>query len=90
MEMEKGGEMKEDIARKYSAYFRSILHHNNGYFLQVKLKYGIEIQIEVFLLFQFLLCEFLNFIVDVFNIYLTDYFLGGRFIRLYCKPCLIV
>ena len=36
MEMEKGGSMKEDIARKYSAYFRSILHHNNGYFLQVR------------------------------------------------------
>ena len=25
--------MKEEIARKYSAYFQSILHHNNGYFL---------------------------------------------------------
>ena len=36
MEMEKGGSMKEDIARKYSAYFKSILHHNNGYFLQVR------------------------------------------------------
>ena len=36
LEMEKGGSMKEDIARKYSAYFRSILHHNNGYFLQVR------------------------------------------------------
>ena len=36
MEMEKGGSMKEDIARKYSAYFMSILHHNNGYFLQVQ------------------------------------------------------
>ena len=35
MDMKKGGEMKEDIARKYSAYFRSILHHNNGYFAQV-------------------------------------------------------
>ena len=28
-----GGQMKEEIARKYSAYFQSILHHNNGYFL---------------------------------------------------------
>ena len=36
MEMEKGGSKKEDIARKYSAYFKSILHHNNGYFLQVR------------------------------------------------------
>ena len=36
MEMEKGGSKKEDIARKYSAYFMSILHHNNGYFLQVR------------------------------------------------------
>ena len=27
--------MKEEIARKYSAYFQSILHHNNGYFLTV-------------------------------------------------------
>ena len=34
-EMEAESSMKEDIARKYSAYFRSILHHNNGYFLQV-------------------------------------------------------
>ena len=39
MEMEKGGSMKEDIARKYSAYFRGILHHNNGYFLLVVLRY---------------------------------------------------
>ena len=30
-----GGQMKEEIARKYSAYFQSILHHNNGYFLTV-------------------------------------------------------
>ena len=28
-----GGQLKEEIARKYSAYFQSILHHNNGYFL---------------------------------------------------------
>ena len=32
---EKGGYMKEDIAKKYSAYFQSILHHNNGYFITV-------------------------------------------------------
>ena len=32
---EKGGQLKEEIARKYSAYFQSILHHNNGYFLTV-------------------------------------------------------
>ena len=30
-----GGQLKEEIARKYSAYFQSILHHNNGYFLTV-------------------------------------------------------
>lgn len=29
---EKGGLVKEDIARKYITYFQSILHHNNGYF----------------------------------------------------------
>jgi len=60
---EKGGLVKEDIARKYSAYFQSILHHNNGYFI------------------QFLLCEVLNLIVVIANIYLTDFFLGGRFMR---------
>lgn len=27
------------------------------------------------------MCEVLNFIVDVFNIYFTDVFLGGRFLR---------
>ena len=32
----KGSLVKEDIARKYSAYFHSILHHNTGYFIQVK------------------------------------------------------
>ena len=35
-EVEKGGQMKEDLAKKYSAYFQSILHHNNGYFIQVR------------------------------------------------------
>ena len=30
---------------------------------------------------QFLLCEILNFAIDVINIYLTDFFLGGRFMR---------
>ena len=34
-QLEKGSFIKEDIARKYSAYFQSILHHNNGYFAQV-------------------------------------------------------
>ena len=38
-ELESGGEkgslVKEDVARKYCAYFQSILHHNNGYFIQV-------------------------------------------------------
>ena len=32
---EKGGYMKEDIAKKYCAYFQSIMHHNNGYFITV-------------------------------------------------------
>ena len=31
----KGSVLKEDVARKYSAYLQSILHHNNGYFAQV-------------------------------------------------------
>ena len=31
----KGSVLNEDVARKYSAYFQSILHHNNGYFAQV-------------------------------------------------------
>ena len=31
----KGSVLKDDVARKYSAYFQSILHHNNGYFAQV-------------------------------------------------------
>ena len=35
----KGSVLKEDVARKYSAYFQSILHHNNGYFAQVSNKF---------------------------------------------------
>ncbi len=31
--------------------------------------------------FQFFLCEVLNFLVDVFNLYFTDVFLGGRFLK---------
>ena len=31
----KGSVLKEDVAKKYSSYFQSILHHNNGYFAQV-------------------------------------------------------
>ena len=31
----KGSVLNEDVARKYSAYLQSILHHNNGYFTQV-------------------------------------------------------
>ena len=31
--------------------------------------------------FQFFLCEVLNFLVDVVNLYFTDVFLGGRFLR---------
>ena len=30
---------------------------------------------------QYLICEVLNFMVDVMNIYITDVFLGGRFLR---------
>jgi len=59
----KGGLVKEDIARKYSSYFHSILHHNTGYFI------------------QFFLCEMLNLVVVVANIYLTDFFLDGRFMK---------
>ena len=32
-------------------------------------------------LFQFLFCEVMNLIVDIVNIFLTDYFLSGRFMR---------
>lgn len=60
---EKGGYMKEDIAKKYCAYFQSIMHHNNGYFI------------------TFLMCEGLNLVIVVLNIYLTDFFLGGRFMK---------
>jgi len=59
----KGSLIKEDIARKYSTYFHSILHHNCGYFI------------------QFFLCEVLNLLVVVSNIYLTDFFLEGRFMK---------
>jgi hypothetical protein len=27
---------KEAVAKKYASFFQSTLHHNNGYFLQVK------------------------------------------------------
>lgn len=30
---------------------------------------------------QYFICEVLNFFIDVFNIYFTDMFLGGRFLR---------
>ena len=43
-EMEDGrSSLKEDIARKYSTYFLSLLHHNNGYFIQVRSHYLIYI-----------------------------------------------
>ena len=70
--------MKDDIATKYSAYFRSILYHNNGYFLQVK--QGIWIGSNM-LGISFCSVSSSTFVFDVFNIYLTDYFLGGRFMR---------
>ena len=40
--LEKGCVKKEDIARKYAAYFQSILHHNNGYFIQVIKQFQIR------------------------------------------------
>jgi len=63
-QIEKGGSViKEEVARKYSTYFQSILHHNNGYFA------------------QFLFCQVLNLLIDIGNIYMTDYFLKGRFMK---------
>jgi len=62
-QVKKGSVLKEDVARKYSSYFQSILHHNTGYFA------------------QFLICEILNLLVDILNIYLTDFFLAGRFMK---------
>ena len=31
--------------------------------------------------FQYLICEVLNFMADILNLYITDVFLGGRFMR---------
>ena len=33
------------------------------------------------LYFQFFFCEILNLVVDLVNIYLTDFFLAGRFMK---------
>ena len=71
--------MKEDIARKYITYFQSILHHNNGYFALVS-QYNVGRSSNNFP-FQFLMCEILNLVVDIVNIYLTDFFLAGRFMK---------
>ena len=38
-------------------------------------------QVHDQLYFQFLLCEILNLVVDIVNIYLTDFFLSGRFMK---------
>ena len=36
---------------------------------------------SLFLFLQYLICEVLNFVVDVSQIFITDIFLGGRFIK---------
>ena len=61
---------------RYTTYFQHILHQNNGYFIQVWMGFVFKM-----LLFQFFLCEILNLVIVVFNIYLTNFFLGGRFMR---------
>ena len=38
------------------------------------------INISVILL-QFVMCEFLNLLIVISNIYLTDFFLEGRFMK---------
>ena len=72
--------VKEDVAKKYITYFQSILHHNNGYFCLVTTANIIRHDIALYL-FQFLFCEVLNLVVDIVNIYLTDFFLSGRFMK---------
>ena len=72
--------VKEDIARKYITYFQSILHHNNGYFGLVNQFIKFKSYSNNFT-FQFLMCEVLNLVVDIVNIYLTDFFLAGRFMK---------
>ena len=77
---DRGSLVKEDIARKYISYFHSILHHNNGYFCLVMKAYMYQLGLWPNFL-QFLLCEILNLVVDIVNIYLTDFFLSGRFMK---------
>ena len=80
---EKGSFVKEDIARKYITYFQSILHHNNGYFglVRTELIKTCRKYFWNYFTFQFLMCEILNLVVDIVNIYLTDFFLAGRFMK---------
>ncbi len=74
---------KEAVARRYAAFFQSTLHHNNGYFIQV-LKYEQvtkNCNLASSSAQKYFMCEVLNLAVDVGNIYFTDIFLGGRFIK---------
>ena len=72
----------EDDVKKVSHYFVNTLHHNTGYFLMVidSIQPGIikEVNVDTF---QFVFCEFLNMFIIVANIYLTDFFLEGRFMK---------
>ena len=76
------GIVEEDV-RKVSVFFINSLHHNNGYFLTVSV--DVEnitiVSITGCTEFQFVFCEILNMIVIVANIYLTDFFLEGRFMK---------
>ena len=79
---EDSGIVEEDV-RKVSVFFINSLHHNNGYFLTVSV--DVEnitiLSITDSTEFQFVFCEILNMIVIVANIYLTDFFLEGRFMK---------
>ena len=79
---EDAGVVEDDI-KKVSHYFINTLHHNTGYFLMVNviLLHSIKIIKYVCKTFQFVFCEFLNMFVIVLNIYLTDFFLEGRFMK---------
>ena len=70
--------LTEDLIRKQSSLFINSLNHNTGYFLTVK---AIILLLTRYLSFQFIFCEFLNLLVVVGNIYLTDFFLEGRFLK---------
>ena len=75
------GIVEEDV-RKVSVFFINSLHHNNGYFLTVSVDVeDNSLSIKSRTEFQFVFCEILNMIVIVANIYLTDFFLEGRFMK---------